>query len=49
MLGPGSGLPMLPGAPRQLCLHNGGRTLAPAAARLAAIIVETVPQALSGA
>lgn len=46
-LGPESGLPMLSDAPRQLCLHDGGRTLAPAAARLAAIIVETVPQALA--
>jgi DNA-binding transcriptional LysR family regulator len=46
-LGPESGLPMLSDAPRRLCLHDGGRTLAPAAARLAAIIVETVPQALA--
>jgi DNA-binding transcriptional LysR family regulator len=46
LIGPESGLPMLLDAPRQLCLHDGGRTLGPAVARLADIIVETVPLAL---
>lgn len=46
-LGPDSGLPTLSDATRRLCLHDGGRTLAPAAARLAAIIIETVPEALA--
>lgn len=46
-LGAESGLPTLLEAPRRLCLHDGGRTLAPAVARLADIIVETVPQALT--
>jgi DNA-binding transcriptional LysR family regulator len=48
-IGAESGLPTLLEAPRQLCLHDGGRTLAPAAARLADIIVETVPDAMAAA
>ena len=46
-LGSECGLPTLLEGPRQLCLHDGGRTLAPAAARLANIIAETVPRALT--
>jgi DNA-binding transcriptional LysR family regulator len=42
------GLPPLPGAPRRLCLHDGGQACTPAVARLAAIIAETVPQTASG-
>jgi DNA-binding transcriptional LysR family regulator len=48
-IGGESGLPPLLEAPRQICLHDGGRTPAPAVARLADIIVETVPLALAAA
>jgi DNA-binding transcriptional LysR family regulator len=48
-LGPECGLPLLSEVPRRLCLHDGGRALTPAVARLAAIIVETVPQAVTAA
>lgn len=40
------GLPPLPEAPRRLCLHDGGQARTPAVARLAAIIAETVPEAV---
>ncbi|NID04255.1 LysR family transcriptional regulator [Luteibacter jiangsuensis] len=48
VLGVESGLPALPDAPRRLCLHDGGHPPAPAVARLAAIIAETVPQTFPG-
>lgn len=46
VLGVESGLPLLPEAPRRLCLHDGGQPPTPAVARLASIIAETVPQTL---
>ena len=46
-LGAESGLPPLLEAPRLLCLHDGGRRHGAAVARLADIIVETVPGALA--
>jgi DNA-binding transcriptional LysR family regulator len=49
LIGAGSGLPALLELPRQLCLHDGGRVPAPAVARLAEIITQTVPHSLVAA
>lgn len=46
VLGPEAGLPPLE-TRRRLCLHDAGRPLGPAAGRLRALIVETIPQHLS--
>jgi DNA-binding transcriptional LysR family regulator len=42
-LGAVAGLPPPPEAPRQLCLHDGGRALSSASVRLGELIVETLP------
>ena len=48
VLGDAAGLPPAPKTPLALCLHDGGRPLAPALARLRTVIVETLAENLPG-